>query len=305
MTTQAPPGLPVGSATDTAASERGAASTGRVGGATARAGITASASIAADVDRGRPRIRWTHAWPIVLRPTGDARVHLVHGAGGPLGGDELRLDVQVGAAATLAVRSAGATLVQPGRSGEPARWDIGVAVDDDAVLDWAPEPTVVADGATFHTSLQLDLGTDARAVVREVVVLGRHGRVGGRYQGRLGITVGGAALLAHTTLLDGADPALRGPGGSAGARAVGTLLLAGVCDTAEVVAVGPAAVGPAAVGPAAVGPISTGPAAAGEDQRVRWAWTELDGPGRMLLAVGEPGAVIAVLDAAAARLSRA
>ena len=103
----------------------------------------------ADLDAGRPRIRWTHAWPIVLRPTGQARVHLVHGAGGPLGGDLLRLDVAIGAGATLAVRSAGATLVQPGRSGEVARWDTGVAVDADAALDWAPEPTVVTDGASL------------------------------------------------------------------------------------------------------------------------------------------------------------
>lgn len=254
-------------------------------GASARAGITASASITVDVDAGRPRIRWTHAWPIVLRPTGDARVHLVHGAGGPLGGDALRLDVRVGVAATLAVRSAGATLVQPGRSGQPARWDNAVEVGADAALDWGPEPTVVTDGATLHASLRVDLGAGARAVVREIVVLGRHGGVGGRYRGRLDVAVDGVPLLAHTTLLDGADPGLGGPGGTAGARAVGTLVVAGHGCTD--------------------GLPDSGAVTTGEDPRVRWAWTELDGPGRMLLAVGAPGAVIAVLDAAAAPLSRA
>lgn len=248
----------------------------------ARPGITASASLVADLDAGRPRIRWTHAWPVVLRPTGQARVHLVHGAGGPLGGDALRLDVRVGAMATLAVRSAGATIVQPGRSGEPARWDTGVVVGADARLDWGPEPTVVTDGATFHTTLRVDLGAGARAVVREVVVLGRHNGVGGRYRGRLDIAVEGIPLIAHTTLLDGADPALGGPGGTAGARAVGTLLLAGPSSADD--------------------PAELGAGSAGESPRARWAWTELDGPGRMLLAVGEPGAVIALLDAAAAKL---
>jgi urease accessory protein len=295
VTAEAPPGLTVGSATGTAtaASERSTAVASAGGaapaagdiGAVARAGITASASIAADVEAGRPRIRWTHAWPIILRPTGDARVHLVHGAGGPLGGDALRLDVRLGAAATLAVRSAGATLVQPGRSRQPARWDTGVVVGADAALDWGPEPTVVTDGATLHASLRVDVGAAARAVVREVVVLGRHGGVGGRYQGRLDVTVEGVPLLAHTTLLDGADPALGGTGGTAGARAVGTLLLAGRGGTDD--------------------PPASDPPSTGEAPRVRWAWTELNGPGRMLLAVGEPGAVIAVLDAAAARLSRA
>jgi urease accessory protein len=210
-------------------------------------------------------------------------VHLVHGAGGPLGGDLLRLDVAVGAEATLAVRSAGATLVQPGRSGEAARWDTGVVVDADAAVDWAPEPTVVTDGATYQTSLRADLGAGAGATIREVVVLGRHGGLGGRYQGRLDVTVDAIPLLAHTTLLDGADLALGGPGGSAGARAVGTLVLAG----------------------SAVGPPQDSGDLTGENPRLRWAWSDLEGPGRMLLAVGEPGAVIALLDAAAAALSRA
>ena len=92
-------------------------------------GLSATAAVVVDVDGGRPRIRWTQAWPIVLRPTGNARVHLVHGAGGPLGGDVLALDVRVGASATLAVRSAGATIVQPGRGSDPARWDFDVVVD--------------------------------------------------------------------------------------------------------------------------------------------------------------------------------
>jgi hypothetical protein len=73
-------------------------------------------------------------------------------------------------------------------------------------------------------------------------------------------------------VLDGADAALRGPAGTAGARAVGTLVRAGALPL-----------------PAE---------AAGESDGVRWAWTVLDGPGAVLLAVGAPAAVTAVLDAA-------
>ncbi len=236
-------------------------------------GLTAAASVDADLHAGRPRIRWTQAWPIVLRPTGDARVHLVHGAGGPLGGDRLALDVRVGADAVLAVRSAGATIVQPGRGSEPARWDFGVVVGPGASLDWAPEPTVVTARADYRTSLRVELAAAARAVIREVVVLGRNGSAGGRYRGRLDVIVDGVPALAHTTLLDGADPALCGPGGIAGGRAVGTLLV--------------------------VDPVPAAPGAlVGERPDVRWAWTDLAGPGRALLAVGEPRAVIAVLAAA-------
>jgi urease accessory protein len=201
-------------------------------------------------------------------------VHLVHGAGGPLGGDVLSLDVAIGPGAALAVRSAGATMVQPGRGGGPARWDTTVAVGAGGHLDWAPEPTVVTDGAAFETSLRLTLGAGASALVREVVVLGRHGRAGGAHRGHLAVTLDGEPVLAHTTVLDGADPALTGPAGTAGARAVGTLLTAGTDRC---------------------------PDGLGERPGVRWAWTALDGPGAVLLAVGDPGAVTAVLDGAASR----
>jgi len=217
------------------------------------------------------------------------------------------LDVRVGTGAALAVRSAGATIVQPGRGSVPARWDFDVVVGAGGSVDWAPEPTVVTDRADYRTSLRISLGAGARATIREVVVLGRHGGVGGRYRGRLDVSVDGNPLLAHTTLLDGADPALCGPGGTGGARAVGTLILVDAVRPTSVdeAAVGGAAVGGAAAGGAAVrgaggalgGAAPPGDPRQGEREGVRWAWTDLAGPGRALFAVGEPGAVIALLAA--------
>jgi urease accessory protein len=245
------------------------------GGGGARGALRATTRLAVEAADGAQRIRWAHAWPVVLRETGRRRVHLVHAAGGPLGGDDLGLDVEVGAGAAVAVHSAGATLVQPGAgaaAGVPARWAVTARVGGGGRLDWAPEATVVADGAALESTLRVALAAGAAATVREVVVLGRHGQRGGRYAGGLEVVVDGAALLAHTTLLDGADPALCGPAGTAGARAVGTLVCAG-----------------------AVGPHCTG---SGESADVRWAWAPLDGPGAVLVAVGTAAAVTAVLDAA-------
>jgi urease accessory protein len=125
----------------------------------------------------------------------------------------------------------------------------------------------------MRAGLRVRLDGSAGAVLRELVVLGRHGQRGGRHRGELLVDVAGEPLLAHTTELDGTDPVLCGPGGTAGARAVGTLLLAGrACAAAPP------------------------PERGGETAGVRWAWTELAGPGRLLLAVGEPGAVGALLD---------
>ncbi len=237
-----------------------------------RGALTAAARLCVEPGHGRQRMRWSHAWPVVIRPTGDEQVHLVHGAGGPLGGDAFSLDVSVAPGAVLRVRSAGATLVQPGPR-EGAHWAVTAQVGSGAVLEWAPEATVVCDGAALESLLRVDLAADAVAVLRELVVLGRYAERGGRYRGTLDVRVGGTPLLAHTTVLDGADTALSGPAGTAGARAVGTLVIAGATSAPDVVG-------------------------AGETPGVRWAWSALDGPGRVLLAVGDPEPVAAVLDGA-------
>jgi urease accessory protein len=130
----------------------------------------------------------------------------------------------------------------------------------------------VSDGAALASAVRVSLAPGAAATVREIVVLGRHGQRGGRYTGATHVDVDGVPVLAHTTVLDGTNAALCGPAGTGGARAVGTLIRAGALPLPE--------------------------AAAGESDAVRWAWAPLDGPGAVLLAVGTPAAVTAVLDAA-------
>jgi urease accessory protein len=208
-------------------------------------------------------VRWRSAAPVVLRPTGGHRIHLVQGAGGPLGGDDLALDVHVGTGCAVQLRSAAATVVQAGPSaGTAARWGVTASVADGAVLDWQPEPTVVCDRAHLHSRITVTLQRDARAVFREVVVLGRAGQRGGRFIGELVVDLDGAPLLAHTLLLDGADPALTGPAGTGGARAVGMLVELGHLAEDALPQVG-------------------------EQPGLRWACSALEGPGRMVLALGD------------------
>lgn len=216
-----------------------------------------------DVEAGG-RMRWTAAPPVVLRRTGASRVHLVQAAGGPLGGDQLELRIRVAADAELTVGSAGATVAQPGRPGSgPAFWTVTAELAPGARLTWTPEPTVVCDGAELRARLRVVLADGAGAVLREQVQLGRHGQRGGRYRGELSIDHAGVPLVRHTTVFDGADPALSGPGGTAGARALSTVVGAG----------------------SGVGTEPTGPTT-GEQGGVRWARHRLVGPGWMLLALG-------------------
>jgi urease accessory protein len=130
------------------------------------------------------------------------------------------------------------------------------------VLDWQPEPTVVCDGAELHSQLRVVMQPGARATLREQIVLGRAGQRGGRVTGELVVELAGAPLLVHTTLLDGADPALTGPAGTGGACVVGML---------------------AVVGEGIGEPLK----GAGKEPGLRWAHSVLDGPGWLLLALGD------------------
>ncbi len=198
----------------------------------------------------------------MVRQTGPNRVHVVQAAGGPLGGDELALDVRLKAGTCLQVRSAAATVVQPSSLAAATQWTVVADLAEGAVLDWRPEPTVICDDAELRSSMTVVLQRRARAMLREVVVLGRAGQRGGRFDGVLTVEFDGVPLLAPTLLLDGADPVLAGPAGTGGARVVGML---------------------AAVGDGISGP----PQDAGEEPGLRWACSALDGPGWLLLALGD------------------
>ncbi|WP_460370693.1 urease accessory protein UreD, partial [Actinocorallia lasiicapitis] len=88
---------------------------------------------------GRPRLtRLRSDGPIALRDTPEG-LFIVGAGAGPLGGDRLRLDIEVKAGATLRIRSVAAALALPGTGGE-SRYTIDARVDGH--LDFAPEPTV-------------------------------------------------------------------------------------------------------------------------------------------------------------------
>ncbi len=224
--------------------------------------MKAQATLTVDPGLHAECIRWCCAPPIVFRQTGPNRVHLVQAAGGPLGGDDLRLDVRLGERTCLQVRSAGATVVQPSSPAAPAQWIVAADLGDGAVLKWCPEPIVVCDGAELLSSMTIALHREARAVLHEIVVLGRAGQRGGCFRGELTVQCDGVPLLAHTLLLDGADAVLTGPAGTGGARVVGMLAVVGKG-------------------------IGCPPQVAGEQSGLRWACSALDGPGWLLVALGD------------------
>jgi urease accessory protein len=132
------------------------------------------------------------------RQTGPGVVHLVGTAAGPLGGDDVTVAVQLRPGAVLAVRSAGATIVQPGGQVPGSILRLLLTVEDGARLDVACEPTVVCHRAEHEAVTELELTGDGQARLLEQVLLGRSNEPGGHWVGRTRLTRDGVPELRHT-----------------------------------------------------------------------------------------------------------
>ena len=144
--------------------------------------MRATARVVAEADgRGGTRLSTLAGQaPLLLRRTGardgaPASVHLVGGAAGPLGGDELACSVDVRAGAVLRMDSAAASVALPGPAGGESRLDVAARIDAGGVLHWAPQPLIAARGARHRATARVELAAAARLLWREEFVLGRFG----------------------------------------------------------------------------------------------------------------------------------
>jgi urease accessory protein len=173
---------------------------------------------------------------LVLRAT-PAGLYLVGGAAGPLGGDDLALDVTVASHASLAVRSAAATLAQPGPRRAPSTTAVCLAVDDHASLDWRPEPLVSVRGSDHRLDTRVTLHRYAQLWLTDEFVLGRSGEEPGRLRVCCRVDREGAPLLAHDLDLGTDAPAGDSAAIVGDARAIiSTLVVGAVAPTRAAVA---------------------------------------------------------------------
>jgi urease accessory protein len=154
------------------------------------------------------------------RETGPGVVHLVGTAAGPLGGDDATIAVFAGPGTRLAVRSAGATIIQPGLHDTASRIQLELTIAEEAEVDVATEPTVVCHGADHAARSSIELTGSGQVRLLEQVVLGRSNEPPGGWTGRTRLTRDGVPLLSHTlrSALIGVD----------GTRVISTLLQSGV-----------------------------------------------------------------------------
>jgi urease accessory protein len=154
-----------------------------------------------------------------------ADVHLVGGAAGPLGGDDLLLVVEVRAGAALRLRTVAASLALPGPGGAPSRIRVTATVASGGYLAWLPQPLIAAAGCRHHTESTVDIAPDARLLWREELVCGRSGEAPG--DARLSTTVnrGTRPLLAQELAIGPRAPGWNGAAVLDRAGAAGSLLV--------------------------------------------------------------------------------
>ena len=163
--------------------------------------------------------------PLLVRPT-PAGVYLVGGAAGPIGGDELLLEVVVEAGAVLTLRTAAASLVLSGPGPAPSRSTIEARVESGGLLRWLPEPLVAAAGCRHRASARIELDGRAALVWREEIALGRHGEQPGSLSARVAVDVAGRPVLRQELAVGEGYLGWDGPAVTGGRRAVGSVVVA-------------------------------------------------------------------------------
>ena len=192
--------------------------------------MRALARIVAEADgRGGTRLAVLHGEsPLLVRRTGGrsgagVTVHLVGGAAGPLRGDDLRVEVTVGAGAQLTVRSVAAQLALPGRPGlPPSRLTVHAEVA--GTLRWLPEPLIAAAGCDHHASAHIEVAEGGSVQWREDLVCGRHAEPPGDVRLSTTVRYGGATLYRHDLAVGPNAPAWDSPAILGTGRALGTLI---------------------------------------------------------------------------------
>ena len=152
-----------------------------------------------------------------------ARVSLVASAAGPVGGDHHRLDIRVGAGSNLLLNEISATLLLPGRGHTRSRTDVRIQVDAGATMIWMPEPVIAVKGCDHVNDVRIDLAEDARLLVREEVVLGRHREQSGRVC--QSIRVRRSERLVYRQDVNLGTPTAATPAVAGAFRTIGSMLL--------------------------------------------------------------------------------
>ncbi|MFF2453312.1 urease accessory protein UreD [Isoptericola sp. NPDC058082] len=216
-------------------------------------GSTGTARVTVELVDGRARlvelVGSVHLRPRPVLVDGPlARVALVGTFALLLAGDDVRVELRVGAGVVLELIEPSGVVAYDVRGGDGASWAVHATVGEGGALVWKGAPFVVTEGADVERGTAVELAAGARALISETLVLGRADEPGGgplrsRFRARLD----GRPLLVED--LDLRDPWLAASPGVVGAhRVVASVMLLGTRPDAadgegETLLAGPGALG--------------------------------------------------------------
>ncbi|MEU5903433.1 urease accessory protein UreD [Micromonospora sp. NPDC047467] len=175
--------------------------------------------------------------PLLLRQTparnGTPTVYVVGGAAGPLAGDDLRLDIEVGPGAAVRLHTVAASVALPGRPGAVSRMVVRAVVHAGATLHWLPEQLVAAAGCAHLAESHVELAAGASLRWRDELICGRFGEEPGSAVVHTRVDYDDRPLLRQSLAVGPHAPGWAGPAVLGGAPATGSLLVVDPSRPAE------------------------------------------------------------------------
>ena len=158
--------------------------------------------------------------------------------GGLVAGDVNTIDVRVGPDAAALVTTQAAEKIYRS-TGPDCRLETSLRVEAGGWLEWCPQETILFDHSRLRRSLEIDLAAGARAMLGEIVVLGRLAsgeRSGqGLLHDRIEVRTDGEPVWCDVLRLAGDYRALvDAPAGLASARGVATFVYAAPDAAAQI-----------------------------------------------------------------------
>lgn len=176
-----------------------------------------------------------------LYPEGAGVCHAIvlHPPGGVVGGDELTITADVGAAANALITTPGAAKWYKA-NGHVSKQDVTLQVGAGATLEWLPQETIFFDNAQVRMRHAVNLDVDARYISSEILCFGRTASGESFNTGRIAqmtsIRLAGKLVWYEQGALTGGSNAMYSPLGLAGKTVCATLIAVGATLPATLVA---------------------------------------------------------------------
>ncbi len=156
---------------------------------------------------------------------------IINTGGGLASGDAIRQTFDVGKDAELTMTTQAAERCYRSGDGATTSIDVAATVNDNAVLNWLPQETIIYDEARLSRSIDVSLAPTARLLMSETVVFGRRamGEIlrGGLFTDRWRIVRDGKLIFAENARVgDDVFDDFTASAITGGAHAAVTLLLA-------------------------------------------------------------------------------